>query len=243
MLEHLQTLAANLYRFDVLIRLGGYGVLVAIVFAETGLLVGFCLPGDSLLVTAGLLASREGALNVWTLIGLLSAAAILGDSVGYAMGYHLGPRLFSREDSRFFHTAHLARTQRFYARYGAKTIVLARFVPLVRTFAPTVAGVGRMRYRTFLLFNVLGGIGWVSSMTLSGYLLGRTVPQIERSLHWVIAAVIGLSLLPLLREWWRARRAAPVEPAPASREAIGGSVCGDVSSATDVASSFPLHHR
>lgn len=203
---------SRLYQFDELIRWGGYTALVAIVFAETGLLAGFFLPGDSLLVTAGLVAAGEGPLHIGWLIVLLSAAAIAGDSTGYALGYHLGPRLFSREDSRFFHKAHLARTQRFYERYGVKTIILARFVPIVRTFAPTVAGVGKMRYPTFLTFNVVGGVGWVASMTLAGYSLGRMVPDIERYLHWVIAAVIILSCLPLVLEWQRARRPSPAKP-------------------------------
>jgi membrane-associated protein len=197
----------QLYQFDALIRWGGYTVLVAIVFAETGLLAGFFLPGDSLLVTAGLLAAGDGPLDIHRLILLLSVAAIAGDSTGYALGYHCGPRLFNREHSRFFHKDHVARTHRFYERYGAKAIVLARFVPIVRTFAPTVAGVGNMRYRTFLTYNVLGGIGWVSSMTLAGYYLGRSIPDIERHLHWVIGIVIVLSLLPILREWRHARRA------------------------------------
>jgi membrane-associated protein len=197
---------SKLYQFDELIRWGGYTALTIIVFAETGLLAGFFLPGDSLLVTAGLLAAADGVLNVWALAGLLSAAAIAGDSTGYAIGYHLGPRLFTREDSRFFHKDHLRRTQRFYEKYGAKTIVIARFVPIVRTFAPTVAGVGKMRYRTFLLYNVAGGIGWVLSMTLAGYFLGRSIPDIERHVHWVIGAVILLSFLPILREWRHAHR-------------------------------------
>ncbi len=192
---------SQLYHFESLIRWGGYTVLVVIVFAETGLLAGFFLPGDSLLVTAGLLAAADGVLNVWVLLLLLCAAAVAGDSTGYAIGYHLGPRLFARENSRFFQKDHLLRTQRFYEKYGAKTIVIARFVPIVRTFAPTVAGVGKMRYRTFLSFNVLGGVGWVTSMTLGGYALGRTIPHLERYIHWVILAVILISFLPILHEW------------------------------------------
>ena len=209
----------HLYQFDELIRWGGYTVLTAIVFAETGLLAGFFLPGDSLLVTAGLVAATQSGLHIGVLLPLLSAAAIAGDSTGYAIGYHLGPRLFNRQDSRLFHRDHLIRTQRFYEKYGAKTIVLARFVPIVRTFAPTVAGVGKMRYRTFLAFNIAGGIGWVSSMTLVGYWLGRAIPNIERKIHWVIIVVIAVSFLPLLREWrlsCRQKRAAtasrPVSP-------------------------------
>ena len=197
---------AQLYHFDSLIRWGGYTVLVVIVFAETGLLAGFFLPGDSLLVTAGLISAAEGTLNIWVLVPLLGLAAIAGDSTGYAIGYHLGPRVFRREDSRIFHKDHLIRTQHFYEQYGAKTIILARFVPIVRTFAPTVAGVGRMRYRTFLAFNIAGGLGWVASMTLTGYWLGRAIPNIERRLHWIIAVVIAVSFLPLLREWRISRR-------------------------------------
>ena len=211
-MEAIKEVLTTLYRFDELIRWGGYAVLVAIVFSETGLLAGFFLPGDSLLVTAGLLASGEGPLRIGPLILLLSVAAIAGDSVGYAIGYHLGPRLFNRENSRFFHRDHLVRTQRFYERYGAKTIVIARFVPIVRTFAPTVAGVGKMRYRTFVTFNVLGGIGWVVSMTLAGYFLGRSIPDIERHLHWVIGIIILLSVLPIVREWHLSRRRHSLSP-------------------------------
>jgi len=197
---------STLYQFDALIRWGGAAVLAGIVFAETGLLAGFFLPGDSLLVTAGLLAASDHLLNLWVLVPLLSAAAIAGDSTGYAIGYYLGPRIFCRDDSRWFHRRHLIRTQAFYERYGAKTIVLARFVPIVRTFAPTVAGAGRMRYATFLTFNILGGVAWVASMTLAGYGLGRSVPHIERHIHYVIAVVIVLSFIPLGREWLQARR-------------------------------------
>ena len=203
---------SNLYRFDELIRWGGPAVLALIVFAETGLLAGFFLPGDSLLVTAGLIASREGTMNIWWLVSLLSVAAITGDSTGYAIGYHLGPRLFHREDSRFFKKSHLLRTQRFYERHGAKMIVLARFAPILRTCAPTVAGAVKMRYRTFLLFNVIGGVAWASGMTLCGFFLGRSFPNIEQHVHWVIAVVILLSLIPIVREWMRSRRANPDTP-------------------------------
>lgn len=206
-MEILQEFFSNLYRFDELIRWGGYTVLCLIVFAETGLLAGFFLPGDSLLVTAGLLAAvDDGVVNIWILNALLSLAAILGDTTGYWIGYHAGPRIFNREDSFFFHRDHLKRTQHFYEKYGAKTIVIARFVPIVRTFAPTVAGVGRMQYRKFLLYNVAGGIGWVLSMTLAGYFLGRSIPDIEKQIHWVIAVVILLSFIPIIREVLASRR-------------------------------------
>ena len=186
------------------VRWGGYVALVAIVFTETGLLIGFFLPGDSLLITAGLVAAT-GALDIWLLNVLLSVAAIVGDSVGYAIGYRAGPHIFTREDSRWFNKKHLVRTREFYERHGGKTIVLARFIPIIRTFAPVVAGVGRMEYRRFLAFNVLGGIGWVCGLTWAGYLLGQTIPDIGRYIHVVIVVVIVLSLIPIGVEWWRAR--------------------------------------
>ena len=203
---------SNLYHVDALIRWGGPTVLAIIVFAETGLLAGFFLPGDSLLVTAGLMASREGGMNIWWLVALLSVAAIAGDSTGYVIGYHLGARLFRRDDSRFFKKSHLLRTQRFYERHGAKMIVLARFAPILRTVAPTIAGGAKMRYRTFVLFNVIGGITWATGMTLCGYFLGRSVPDIEQHVHWVIAIVFLLSLIPIVREWIISRRASPEPP-------------------------------
>ena len=201
----IQEFFTHLYRFDELIRWGGYFVLVVVVFAETGLLAGFFLPGDSLLVTAGLLAAVEGTVNIWLLIVFLSLAAVTGDSFGYWIGYHAGPRIFSREDSIFFHKNHLVRTKKFYDKYGAKTIVFARFVPIVRTFAPTVAGVGRMEYKRFLFYNVAGGIGWVMSMVLAGFFLGRSIPNIEKQIHWIILIVIAVSFLPILTEWFKHR--------------------------------------
>jgi membrane-associated protein len=196
------------YALDDLVRWGGYVVLVAIVFTETGLLIGFFLPGDSLLVTAGVVAAA-GHLNVWWLNGLLAVAAIVGDSVGYAIGWRLGPRLFTRPRSRLFNPRHVERTRAFYARYGAKTIVIARFVPIVRTFAPVVAGVGQMEYRRFVFYNVAGGVGWVTSMTWAGYLLGQAVPDLGRRLHIVVIIVILLSLVPIAIEVIRERRRHP----------------------------------
>jgi membrane-associated protein len=190
---------------DALIRWGGYLVLTGIVFTETGLLIGFFLPGDSLLITAGLVAAT-GVLNIWWLNVLLSVAAIVGDSVGYAIGKRLGPALFTRPKSRVFNPKHIERTRQFYERYGAKTIVIARFVPIVRTFAPVVAGVGMMQYRRFITYNVLGGIGWVASMTWAGYLLGHAIPDINRHIHVIVIVVIVLSVIPIALEILRERR-------------------------------------
>lgn len=159
----------------------GLAGVVAIVFAESGLFVGFFLPGDSLLFTAGLLAS-QGHFNIVLLWAGCMAGAILGDSVGYAFGRKVGPRIFTREDSFFFHKRHIERTQAFYAKYGKKTIVLARFVPIVRTFAPILAGVGQMEYRTFLVYNIAGGIGWSTVMIFLGFGLGSAVPGIDQYL-------------------------------------------------------------
>ena len=188
-----------------LIRWGGYVALVGIVFAETGLLVGFFLPGDSLLITAGLVAAT-GTLDIWTLSVLVTVAAVVGDSTGYAIGYRAGPRLFTREESRWFARRHLLRTHEFYERHGGKTIVLARFIPIIRTFAPVVAGVGQMEYRRFVAFNVVGGVAWVWGLLWAGYLLGQSVPDIGRHVHLVIAVVVILSLLPIGLEYWKARR-------------------------------------
>jgi membrane-associated protein len=211
-MELLQEFFTRLYHFEDLIRWGGYVVLVIIVFAETGLLAGFFLPGDSLLVTAGLLAAVDGVLNLWILTPLLCAAAIFGDTVGYWIGYHAGARIFSRENSFFFHKDHLERTRKFYEKYGAKTIVIARFVPIVRTFAPTVAGVGKMDYRRFLTYNVMGGIGWVVSMVFAGYFLGHSIPNIEKQIHWVILIVIAISFIPIANEWLSHHRSKKAKP-------------------------------
>jgi membrane-associated protein len=182
-----------------------YLVLFAIVFAETGLLVGFFLPGDSLLFVAGFVCSPAvHALDFWTLVVLLSVAAILGDTVGYWLGRRTGPVIFCREDSLFFHRKHLIRTQRFYERHGGKTIVYARFVPIVRTFAPFVAGIGQMQYKRFISFNVFGGIGWVLGMAALGYHLG-SFEWVKKNLEKAVLIVIFISLLPILVEAIRAR--------------------------------------
>jgi membrane-associated protein len=198
-------LATGRHGLDDLIRWGGYVVLVAIVFTETGLLIGFFLPGDSLLISAGLVAAT-GQLNIWWLNTLLIMAAVVGDSVGYAIGWRAGPRLFTRPKSLLFNPKHIERTRAFYARHGAKTIVIARFVPIVRTFAPVVAGVGQMEYRRFVFYNVAGGVAWVTSMTWAGYLLGQAIPNIADHLHVVVVIVIVLSVIPVVVELVRERR-------------------------------------
>lgn len=209
-MEGLQDLIAQIPSIEEIIRWGGTLALIVIVFAETGLLVGFFLPGDSLLVTAGLFAAR-GDLNVVMLLVTLSIAAVVGDAVGYAIGRRLGPKLFKKEDSLLFKRRHLVKAHEFYERYGGKTIVIARFVPIIRTFAPTVAGAAEMTYSKFAMFNVCGGILWVFSMVLGGYALGSVIPNIDKYIHYVILVVVFLSLLPPLYEWWRERRRTAAE--------------------------------
>jgi membrane-associated protein len=206
-MEWLWSLFHTVYDVEGLVRVGGLMALIAIVFAETGLLFGFFLPGDSLLVTAGLFAVN-GHLELWSLFLFVSLAAIVGDAVGYFLGARTGHRIFSREDSLLFHKKHLVSTKEFYDRHGGITIVLARFMPILRTFAPVVAGVGNMRYGRFALYNVMGGVGWVVSMTSIGYFLGKTIPDIDRYIHVVIAAVILLSLIPGIVAYTRTSRRA-----------------------------------
>ncbi|MEO5815424.1 MAG: VTT domain-containing protein [Gemmatimonadaceae bacterium] len=189
-----------------LVRLGGYVGLTAIIFAETGLLVGFFLPGDSLLVTAGLLSSQpQFGLNMWLLGVLLTIAAIIGNTVGYAIGWYSGPKLFKRDDSLLFKKKHLIRAHEFFTKHGGKALVIARFMPIVRTFVPVVAGLGRMPLRSYTAYNVLGAVLWIWSMLFIGYFLGRMVPGIENHITKVILVVIFLSLLPGLISWQRER--------------------------------------
>jgi membrane-associated protein len=207
-LEFLSDLFDRLRDLKALVQWAGYVGLTIIIFAETGLLIGFFLPGDSLLVTAGLLCSQpDFGLNVWLLGTILTVAAIVGDSVGYSIGRSTGPRIFTREDSVFFNKKHLLRAQSFYEKHGGKTIILARFMPIVRTFAPVVAGVGQMNYRSFLFYNVIGGVLWIWSMLMTGYVLGRYWPGIDRHIEKVILLVIFLSILPGIIGWWRERAA------------------------------------
>lgn len=191
-----------LMQFDLpeLIRSIGLIGVTAVVFAESGLLIGFFLPGDSLLFTAGILAS-QGYFPIIPLTALIVAAAIAGDSVGYSFGRRVGRRLFAREESRFFHRRNLERAEAFYERHGKLTIILARFMPVVRTFAPIVAGIGNMRYRTFLTYNIIGGVLWGMGLTLLGYFLGASIPDIDRYLIPVLAVIIIVSIIPPLLHW------------------------------------------
>lgn len=197
----------NLPHLDLvaLIQMVGYLGLFAIVFAESGLFFGFFFPGDSLLFTAGLLAS-QGLFNIWILVPLIVTGAILGDSVGYWFGVKVGPKIFTREDSFFFHKRHVERTHNFYLKYGAKAVVLARFIPIVRTFAPILAGVGTMPYGTFLKWNIIGGVLWGTGVTLLGHFLGATIPGIEAYLFPIIIGIIIVSFLPLISELIKNRK-------------------------------------
>ena len=206
-LEFLTQLFDQLRDLEGLVKWAGYIGLTLIIFAETGLLVGFFLPGDSLLVTTGLLAANpDFGLNVWLLGCILSVAAVVGDTVGYGVGKATGPRIFTREDSLFFHKDHLLRAQAFYEKHGGKTIIIARFMPIVRTFAPVVAGVGRMEYRAFLTFNVVGGLLWIWSMLLTGWVLARTVPGVAKHVEKIILLVVFLSILPGIIAWLKERK-------------------------------------
>jgi membrane-associated protein len=182
----------------------GYALLFAIVFSETGLLVGFFLPGDSLLFTVGVVAGA-GDLNIVIVNLVLMGAAMIGDSTGYLLGRATGPRIFDRPNSRLFKREHLVRTQRFYEKYGGKTIIYARFVPIIRTFAAFVAGVARMPYLRFLPFSVCGAAGWVAFMTLLGYKLGR-VPFVRQHFEKVVILIVVISLVPVISEMLKARR-------------------------------------
>jgi len=194
---------------EKLILSAGYIGLFLIIFAESGLFFGFFLPGDSLLLTAGLLASRGvGGLNIFVLIPLLFVAAVLGDSVGYWFGAKTGPRIFSRDDSLLFRRKNLVAAKAFYEKHGGKTIVLARFMPFIRTFAPIVAGAAEMHYRYFLSYNLIGGALWTIGVTLAGYFLATLIPQdqLDRYFTYIVIAVVVLSALPTLIHLWREER-------------------------------------
>ncbi|MFH1106772.1 MAG: VTT domain-containing protein [Candidatus Micrarchaeota archaeon] len=205
MLDQIISLFQQLYDVEFLIRTVGYAGIAFIIFAETGLMIGFFLPGDSLLVTAGVFAAA-GLLDIWTLNLLLIPAAIIGDAVNYYIGKRIGPALYSRPDSRFFRQSHLKKAKEFYEKHGGKMIILARFVPVVRTFAPTVAGIAGMSYPKFAMYNVVGGVLWVAGLTLLGFFLGKSVPDIEKNIIVVIAVVIFVSFLPAIWEIWKHRQ-------------------------------------
>ena len=184
-----------MFDLPTFIKAAGYIGIAAIVFAESGLLVGFFLPGDSLLFTAGFLAS-QGYLNIAALMVIAFIAAVIGDSVGYAFGKKLGPKIFKKQDSLLFNKEYIERSQAFYERKGGKALILARFIPVVRTFAPILAGVGTMRYRTFLLFNIAGGFLWAFGVSLAGYYLGKSIPNVDHYILPIVGLIIVVSILP-----------------------------------------------
>ena len=217
---------SRLHELNALLTWGGYPVLMAIIFAETGLLIGFFLPGDSLLVTAGVLVNA-GLLNPFELspfenLLLLNAVlivmAVVGDAVGYSIGHKTGPMIFSREQSLLFRKDHLVATQHFYEKHGGKTIIIARFMPAVRTFAPVVAGIGRMGYRRFATFNMIGGAGWVISMSFLGFFLGKVLgpKQIEKVVYLVVLISIAPLVIGGIRRWLSGKKnsRAAAESAP-----------------------------
>ena len=205
-MQLLTDLFNRLSNLPELVQWAGLFGIAAIIFSETGLLVGVFLPGDSLLVTAGLLSAR-GYLNVYTLVPLLTAAAICGNSVGYFIGKTSGPRIFNRENSLFFNKKHAIRAAEFFEKHGRKTIVLAQFMPIIRTFSPVIAGVGGMNFRTFISFNIIGAFAWIWSMVGIGYFLGSYIPGIDQHIEIVVIIVVFISILPGLIGGYRGRRA------------------------------------
>lgn len=190
------------FDLESLIRTAGYLGLFGIIFAETGLLIGFFLPGDSLLFTAGFLAS-QGYLNIWLLVTVCFVAAVTGDAVGYAFGNRVGRRLFQRPESRLFRPEYLRRAELFFEQHGGKAIILARFMPIVRTFVPIIAGVGSMRYPRFALFNVVGGLLWAVGLPIAGYFLGKSIPNVDRYLLPIIVLIVAVSVAPTAIHIWR----------------------------------------
>ena len=209
MLESLRHAIATLRDVEGLVRTGGLAIVCGIVFTETGLFLGFFLPGDSLLVTAGILAAA-GHLSLAGLLSLVTLCAILGDQLNYFVGRKAGRALYSRPDSFFFKKKHLERAHDYYEKYGVKTIIIARFIPIVRTFCPAVAGAAEMSYRRYLTFDIVGGMLWVFTTVLGGFFLGRSVPNVKDNLHIVIAVVVFVSILPAVIEALRHRRARTV---------------------------------
>lgn len=213
MLESIRQLLHKIYDVQGLISWGGPFLVCAIIFVETGFFVGFFLPGDSLLVTAGVFAAAGRISLPWLLFpGML--CAIVGDQIGYWIGRAAGASLYKREDSLIFRRSHLQRAQGFFEKYGGKAVMLARFVPIIRTFCPPVAGAAKMPYLRYLGYDICGGVLWVGSMILGGYFLGRSIPNIGDRIHYVIAVVVALSLLPAVIGIFRERRASLRQPGP-----------------------------
>ena len=211
MIESIKNLLHTLYDVQSLIHRGGILLVCSIVFVETGFFVGFFLPGDSLLVTAGIVAAA-GLLNIWVLLPLAILCAIVGDQIGYGIGRQAGQALYNRPDSMFFKRRHLERAHEFYEKYGGMTIILARFMPIVRTFCPPVAGAARMNYGKYLSYDIVGGTLWVGGMTLGGYAVGKLMPNLGERIHYVILGVVFLSLLPAVIGAIRARGSKSVAP-------------------------------
>jgi membrane-associated protein len=208
LLESIRHLLHSIYDVEGIIRTGGPLLVCLIVFVETGFFVGFFLPGDSLLVTAGVFSAAGVIPLRWILIPAM-LCAIVGDQIGYWIGRAAGSALYRREESFFFRKRHLHRAHDFYETYGGKTVILARFIPIIRTFCPPVAGAAQMPYHRYVIYDIFGGTFWVGSMILGGYFLGRSIPNISQRIHYVIAIVIFISLLPIIVSVLRARRAAP----------------------------------
>ncbi|HLV95205.1 MAG TPA: VTT domain-containing protein [Candidatus Acidoferrales bacterium] len=204
-MNELRHLLSELYNVRGLIEWGGTLLCCVVVFIETGMFVGFFLPGDSLLVTAGVFAGA-GQLKLSGLLTFVALCAIAGDQVGYFIGRKAGASLYQRENSRFFKKGHLVKAHEFYEHYGGKTVILARFVPIIRTFCPPVAGAARMDYRRYLLYDIAGGFLWVWSTVLLGYTLGRTIPNIDKRIHYVVAAVVVASFIPVAYHAWKERK-------------------------------------
>lgn len=212
MIDLIHSLLRHLYDVRGLIEWGGTLLVCSIVFAETGLFVGFFLPGDSLLVTAGVFAAA-GHLHLSWLLSLVALCAIAGDQLGYWIGRKAGEGLYRRQDSLIFKKRHLQEAHEFYERHGAKTVIIARFVPIIRTFCPPVAGAAKMTYKRYLLFDVAGGILWVWGMVLVGYTLGRIVSNVDSKIHYIIAAVIVASFIPAAYHAWKSKKKRRLGPA------------------------------
>ena len=215
--EALEWFLSTLRNPGPLIEWGGYPALALIIFLETGALV-FFLPGDSLLVTAGLYCAND-TLNIWALNLLLIPCAVIGDACSYWIGSKTGPAIFSKPKSRFFDPAHIEAARSFYEKHGGKAIIIARFMPLVRTFVPVVAGVAKMPYSRFAAYNIVGGVAWVTSMTFTGYLLGTQIPGVAQHIEKLIILVVFISILPGIISWWRTRSKSRAEAAAAASAA------------------------